>query len=142
MGSTPDQRPLARPAQTGERYIEPLEHEEVLIRRGRGRGCSRLRGAFEGSRTGTRGLPDVVYEDSPAALRDVLRLSRAMTFKAAVANLPLGGGKGVIMVPAAGMLTRERRHAALLDFGGHRASARQAATSPRRTSASPAGTWA
>ncbi len=58
-----------------------------------------------------------VYEDSPAALRDVLRLSRAMTFKAAVANLPLGGGKGVIMVPAAGVLTRERRHAALLDFG-------------------------
>ncbi len=58
-----------------------------------------------------------VYEDSPAALRDVLRLSRAMTFKAAVANLPLGGGKGVIMVPAAGILTRERRHAALLDFG-------------------------
>ena len=34
------------------------------------------------------------YDDSRAALRDVLRLSRAMTFKAAVADLPLGGGKG------------------------------------------------
>ncbi len=58
-----------------------------------------------------------VYEDSRAALRDALRLSRAMTYKAAVANLPLGGGKGVIMVPGAGALGRERRRAALLDFG-------------------------
>jgi leucine dehydrogenase len=58
-----------------------------------------------------------VYEDSRAALRDVLRLSRAMTYKAAVANLPLGGGKGVIMVPGNGGLSRERRRAALLDFG-------------------------
>jgi leucine dehydrogenase len=57
------------------------------------------------------------YEDSRAALRDVLRLSRAMTSKAAVADLPLGGGKGVIMLPNGGTLTRERRHAALLDFG-------------------------
>jgi leucine dehydrogenase len=58
-----------------------------------------------------------VYEDSRAALRDALRLSRAMTYKAAVANLPLGGGKGVIMLPGAGPLGRERRRAALLDFG-------------------------
>jgi leucine dehydrogenase len=57
------------------------------------------------------------YKDSRAALRDVLRLSRAMTSKAAVADLPLGGGKGVIMMPNGGGMTRERRHAALLDFG-------------------------
>jgi leucine dehydrogenase len=56
------------------------------------------------------------YEDSRAALRDALRLSRAMTYKSAVAELPLGGGKGVIMAPASGRLTPERRHAALLDF--------------------------
>ena len=37
-----------------------------------------------------------------------------MTFKAAVADLPLGGGKGVIMT--SGPLTSERRHAVLLDF--------------------------
>ncbi len=54
------------------------------------------------------------YEDSRAALRDALRLSRAMTFKAAVADLPLGGGKGVIMAPMS--LASERRHAVLLDF--------------------------
>jgi leucine dehydrogenase len=56
------------------------------------------------------------YDDSRAALRDVLRLSRAMTFKAAVADLPLGGGKGVIMAPHAKRFAPERRHAALLDF--------------------------
>ena len=57
------------------------------------------------------------YGDSRAAVRDALRLSRAMTLKAAVANLGLGGGKGVIMAPADVPLTSQRRHAALLDFG-------------------------
>ena len=50
------------------------------------------------------------YDDSRSAVRDVLRLSRAMTFKAAVAGLPLGGGKGVIMLrPDEAVLTPERR---------------------------------
>ena len=56
------------------------------------------------------------YDDSRAAVRDALRLSRAMTFKAAVAGLDLGGGKGVIMAPPDGRLPSERREAALLDF--------------------------
>ncbi len=56
------------------------------------------------------------YEDSRAALRDALRLSRAMTYKAAVADLALGGGKGVIVVPSTLEISSERRHAALLDF--------------------------
>ena len=48
----------------------------------------------------------------------MLRLSRAMTFKAAVAGLPLGGGKGVIMLrPDEAVLTPERREAVLQDFG-------------------------
>ena len=37
------------------------------------------------------------YEDEDKALEDVLRLSRGMTYKAAVAGLPLGGGKSVII---------------------------------------------
>ncbi len=37
------------------------------------------------------------YEDEGAALTDVLRLSRGMTYKAAICELPLGGGKSVIM---------------------------------------------
>jgi leucine dehydrogenase len=56
------------------------------------------------------------YEDSASALRDVLRLARAMTFKMAVADLPLGGGKGVIMLSPHTRLSSERRQQALLDF--------------------------
>ncbi|TCR66438.1 Glu/Leu/Phe/Val dehydrogenase [Bosea sp. BK604] len=37
------------------------------------------------------------YADEEAALRDVLRLSRGMTYKAAAAGLELGGGKAVII---------------------------------------------
>ncbi|MEF8812639.1 MAG: Glu/Leu/Phe/Val dehydrogenase dimerization domain-containing protein [Halovenus sp.] len=37
------------------------------------------------------------YESEAAALEDVARLSRAMTYKAAVADLDLGGGKAVIV---------------------------------------------
>ncbi|MCU0534289.1 MAG: hypothetical protein MUD14_10395 [Hydrococcus sp. Prado102] len=42
----------------------------------------------------TRLLP---YANEADALRDVLRLSRGMTYKAACANLPVGGGKAVII---------------------------------------------
>ena len=37
------------------------------------------------------------YVDDQAALRDVLRLSRGMTYKSALAGLPVGGGKSVII---------------------------------------------
>ncbi len=37
------------------------------------------------------------YASEDAALEDVLRLSRGMTFKSALAGLPLGGGKSVII---------------------------------------------
>lgn len=37
------------------------------------------------------------YVDEAAALTDVLRLSRGMSFKAALAGLPQGGGKSVIL---------------------------------------------
>jgi leucine dehydrogenase len=37
------------------------------------------------------------YASSEEALRDVLRLAQAMTYKAAVSRLPLGGGKAVII---------------------------------------------
>ena len=58
------------------------------------------------------------YGDSRAAIRDALRLSRAMTFKSAVADLPLGGGKGVIMLPAGHAPPEgEQRRDVLLDFG-------------------------
>ncbi len=41
----------------------------------------------------------LVYATEEAALADVSRLARAMTFKAALAGLPHGGGKSVILAP-------------------------------------------
>ena len=37
------------------------------------------------------------YADEAAALEDALRLSRGMTYKSALAGLPFGGGKSVII---------------------------------------------
>jgi len=42
------------------------------------------------------------YANDDSALVDALRLSRGMTYKNAVAGLPLGGGKSVILADAAG----------------------------------------
>ncbi len=39
------------------------------------------------------------YATEADALSDVLRLSQAMTLKAAAADLPMGGGKSVILLP-------------------------------------------
>ena len=49
------------------------------------------------------------YRDEAEALTDVLRLSRGMTYKAAICELPYGGGKSVILGDP-----RERKTPALL----------------------------
>jgi valine dehydrogenase (NAD+) len=59
---------------------------------------------------GTRFYP---YADAGAALTDVLRLSRGMTLKAAVAGLDLGGGKAVVL----GDPRREKTPALLEAYG-------------------------
>ncbi|MCV7066477.1 Glu/Leu/Phe/Val dehydrogenase [Mycolicibacterium farcinogenes] len=51
---------------------------------------------------GTRFYP---YPDDAAALTDVRRLSAGMTYKAAAADLPLGGGKAVIIGDPAAIKT-------------------------------------
>lgn len=53
------------------------------------------------------------YPDEAAALNDVLRLSRGMTYKAAVADLPLGGGKAVIIADS----KKEKTEAMMRAFG-------------------------
>ena len=40
------------------------------------------------------------YPNPAEALNDALRLSKGMTYKLAVAGLPLGGGKAVLALPA------------------------------------------
>lgn len=41
----------------------------------------------------------IEYPDLEAAIHDAMRLARGMSYKAALANLPLGGGKSVIIKP-------------------------------------------
>ena len=41
----------------------------------------------------------IEYPSTEAALKDVMRLARGMSFKAASVDLPLGGGKSVIIKP-------------------------------------------
>ena len=53
------------------------------------------------------------YADPAGALRDVLRLSRGMSYKNAMAGLPLGGGKAVILADSA----RAKTPAMLAAFG-------------------------
>ena len=53
------------------------------------------------------------YASDEEALRDVLRLSRGMTYKSAIANLDLGGGKSVII----GNPRTDKSEALLLAFG-------------------------
>lgn len=54
------------------------------------------------------------YASDEAALRDVLRLSRGMTYKSALANLDLGGGKSVIIGDP-----RQHKSEALMEAMGH-----------------------
>ncbi|HEX7292264.1 MAG TPA: Glu/Leu/Phe/Val dehydrogenase dimerization domain-containing protein [Conexibacter sp.] len=57
------------------------------------------------------------YARTQDAVLDVLRLSRAMSYKNAAAGLPLGGGKGVIaLAPGRAARIGRARTAALLDF--------------------------
>jgi leucine dehydrogenase len=102
-----------------DRYLETLDHEELLVRRGRRSGLYSVVAVHSTARGPSLGGCRMWgYEDSRAAVRDALRLSRAMTSKSAVAGLPLGGGKGVIMLPAGTAPPGAAlRRDALLDFG-------------------------
>ena len=95
-----------------------IDQEELVIRRGRRTGIyaviavhsTTLGPALGGCRMWR-------YADQTEALRDALRLSKAMTLKAAAAGLHLGGGKGVICLPpGAPPPEGERRRDVLLDF--------------------------
>ena len=95
-----------------------LAHEEVVVRRGDRSGIyvvvaihSTLLGpALGGARLWQYGaLGD--------AIADALRLSEAMTYKAAAAGLDLGGGKAVLCVPPDRELSESARRELMLDLG-------------------------
>ncbi len=99
-------------------HLEPLVHEALLVRRGRRSGLSTIVAVHSTARGPSLGGCRMwTYDDTRDAVRDALRLSRAMTSKSAVAGLPLGGGKGVIMLPAGSSPPDgDERRAVLLDF--------------------------
>ncbi len=74
------------------------EHEQVVLCRDRRTGLRAFIAihstALGPALGGTRFRP---YDSEEDALRDVLNLSRGMSYKAAMAGLPLGGGKAVIL---------------------------------------------
>lgn len=57
----------------------------------------------------------IEYDSTDDAMRDAMRLARGMTYKAAITNLPHGGGKSVLMRPK--NLTDEQREAIFEEFG-------------------------
>ncbi len=94
------------------------DHEEVAVRRGERSGIPMIVGVHStvlGPALG--GARMWCYEAEEDAVADALRLSAAMTLKAAAAGLDLGGGKGVICLPAGAPPRGDGRRDALLDFG-------------------------
>jgi leucine dehydrogenase len=93
-----------------------MEHEELHVHRGERSGLqiavavhsTALGPALGGARLWR-------YESPGDGVADVLRLSEAMTHKAAAAGLDLGGGKSVIC--AEGVLDPDARREAMLDLG-------------------------
>ncbi|WP_326524060.1 Leu/Phe/Val dehydrogenase [Sphingomonas sp.] len=55
------------------------------------------------------------YADHEKAVTDALRLSRGMSYKNAMADLPLGGGKGVVLAPERGAVITEAQLLAFAD---------------------------
>lgn len=79
-------------------HIEFDQHEQVVFCHDAKSGLRAIIAVHNTSRGpalgGCRMWP---YASDQEALNDVLRLSRGMTYKSALANLPLGGGKAVII---------------------------------------------
>ena len=73
-------------------------HERVWLGRDEERGLTAIvavhNTALGPALGGTRIWPHPTFE---AALTDALRLSRGMTFKSAITDMPFGGGKAVII---------------------------------------------
>jgi leucine dehydrogenase len=88
--------------------LETFGHEQVMFFQDKESGLRAIIGVHStvlGPALG--GCRMWTYANEAAALRDVLRLSRGMTYKAALAGLNLGGGKGVIIGDSHTQKTKE-----------------------------------
>ncbi|ETN44011.1 uncharacterized protein HMPREF1541_10876 [Cyphellophora europaea CBS 101466] len=97
-------------------YAVPVDHEHVQIRPGRRTGLPimiAVHSTILGPAIG--GLRIKHYENMSDGLADVLRLSQAMTLKAAAIDNGTGGGKAVVPLPTDLVLTSALKEAILLD---------------------------
>jgi leucine dehydrogenase len=111
MAAEPHTIPVAPPAAA-------REHEELVVRCGARSGLYTIV-AVHSTALGPSlgGCRMWQYPTTSDAADDALRLSRAMTLKAAAAGLSLGGGKGVICLPPGrGVPEGSARRDVLLDF--------------------------
>jgi leucine dehydrogenase len=106
------------PREADASALVSLDHEELVVRKGRRSGVYTIV-AVHSTTLGPSlgGCRMWRYATNADAARDALRLSRAMTFKAAAAGLNLGGGKAVISLPPGPPPTGKARRAVLEDFG-------------------------
>lgn len=98
----------------------PTNHEHVQLRQGRRTGLPimiAIHSTVLGPAIG--GLRIKHYDNSIDGLQDCLRLSEAMTYKAAAINSGSGGGKAVVPLPPGFHLTAVIRQALLLDVAEH-----------------------
>ncbi|MFC7528241.1 Glu/Leu/Phe/Val dehydrogenase dimerization domain-containing protein [Actinoplanes sp. GCM10030250] len=95
-----------------------LNHQRVVVERG-SRSGQPIVVAVHSTALGQAigGCRLAHYADWRDGLGDALRLSEAMTEKAALAGLPHGGGKTVIALPPGTVLDEAARRAVLLDAG-------------------------
>ncbi|WP_448317416.1 Glu/Leu/Phe/Val family dehydrogenase [Streptomyces sp. CO7] len=115
-----------------------LHHEQVALHTGERSGLP-VMVAIHSTALGPAagGLRLWHYPDWRDGLADALRLSAAMTAKFAVAGLPSGGGKAVVVLPGPGELDPRRRRAVLRDvaevitsLGGRYATGPDVGTGP------------
>ena len=78
--------------------LASASHEQIVFCRDEATGLKAIIGIHD-TRLGPAlgGTRFYAYDSESAALRDVMRLSQGMTFKAAAAGMALGGGKAVII---------------------------------------------
>ena len=90
------------------------QHQLVAFKQDRASGLQAIITVHDNSLgPATGGCRMYPYANEAAALADVLRLSRGMTYKSALAGLPLGGGKAVII----GDPARDKTRRLLLAMG-------------------------
>ena len=95
-------------------HLKDVGHEQVVFCQDRASGLKAIIAIYSTALGpalgGTRFYP---YADEDAAVEDVLKLSKAMAYKAACAGIDLGGGKAVIL----GDPSRDKTEALLRAYG-------------------------